>query len=526
MSATTERRTLEVGELRAEGRRLAGYAAVYDSESRDLGGFTERIAPGAFAEVLAGDPDVHLLVNHDESRILARTRAGTLRLREDERGLAFDADLPNSPLGQDVREAVRRGDLDGASFRFTVGAESWEGERRTIRTVAELIDVTVATRGAYSAAGVELRTPPARIHAPDPGRTDPVPDPAPDTATLPETERPPDPEPEQRAQPGPAPALRVADRPARAAEPPIEQRVLAAIRDVRRGESRALTTAASISPGELSNYLFDKLRATSVALRAGLTVIATDKDSVVFPTLTADVSPAWYAEAATLTAGDPTFASVTATPRKLAHLVALSNEVIDDSDPSVLNVLNGHLATVLGLKLDLGIFEGSGTAPEIRGLANVAGIQTVSMGTNGAQVTNLDPFADAVEKLQTANATAGAFVLGPRTWATIRKLKDTQGRPLINSGVGDTPARLYDVPVYVSAQLSVTETQGTATNQCSSVYAFDPAQVVLVRRSEVEVEVDRSRLFNSDQSEVRAKLRADLIVPNPTAVCRVVGIKP
>ena len=116
----TEQRTIdvEVGDLEAKGRTLRGHAAVFGVISEDLGGFRERIMPGAFADVL--DDDVRLLVDH-EPPPLARTKAGTLRLREDERGLAFEADLPETTAARDLRESVARGDVDGASFRFVVG---------------------------------------------------------------------------------------------------------------------------------------------------------------------------------------------------------------------------------------------------------------------------------------------------------------------------------------------------------------------------------------------------------------------
>ena len=87
-----------------------------------------------------------------------------------------------------------------------------------------------------------------------------------------------------------------------------------------------------------------------------------------------------------ITAGDPSFTTVTATRRKLAHQVKFSNEAIDDSTPDVLDTVNGHLVTMLGLKFDAAIYEGSGSAPMIRGLKNVSGTQTVSMGTDGAGV--------------------------------------------------------------------------------------------------------------------------------------------
>ncbi len=156
-----EQRTIDVdvADLDARGRTIVGYAAVYGAESEDLGGFTERIAPGAFAPVL-GNADVRCLLNHDPNSVLGRTRSGTLRLTDEQRGLRFECDLPDSPLGQNVREAVKRGDVDGASFRFAVGQDAWDGDVRTVTAIKELHDVTVATYGAYPAASVELRTRP------------------------------------------------------------------------------------------------------------------------------------------------------------------------------------------------------------------------------------------------------------------------------------------------------------------------------------------------------------------------------
>ncbi len=108
-----EQRTVDVDveSIDTRGRTLHGYASVYGVLSHDLGGFRERIAPGAFAGVL--DADVRCLLNHDASQVLARSKSGTLRLHDEQRGLRFEADLPDSPLGENVREAVRRGDIDG-----------------------------------------------------------------------------------------------------------------------------------------------------------------------------------------------------------------------------------------------------------------------------------------------------------------------------------------------------------------------------------------------------------------------------
>jgi uncharacterized protein len=160
MAATTapEQRTIDVDvqSLDTRGRTVHGYAALYGVLSEDLGGFREQIAAGAFAPAL-GD-DVRALLNHDPNEVLGRTRSGTLRLFDEPRGLRFELDLPSSPLGENVREAVRRGDLDGASFRFEVGEDDWQGEIRTIKQVKTLRDVTLATYPAYPDTSIELRT--------------------------------------------------------------------------------------------------------------------------------------------------------------------------------------------------------------------------------------------------------------------------------------------------------------------------------------------------------------------------------
>jgi len=150
--------TVPVADVQTEGKKLTGFAALYGVESRDLGGFTEVIQPGAFADVLASDPDVYLTFNHSPDKVLARTVSGTLRLSDEKRGLAFEADLGDGPTAQDVREMVKRGDVSGASFRFVVADEKWQGERRTVTSIAELIDLSLATTPAYEGPSVELRS--------------------------------------------------------------------------------------------------------------------------------------------------------------------------------------------------------------------------------------------------------------------------------------------------------------------------------------------------------------------------------
>ncbi len=153
---TTERRSAQL-EVRAKGRRLEGYAALFGHEAR-IGTFTETIRAGAFSGSL--NRDVLALVDHDPSRVLARTKSGTLRLGEDSRGLAFDLDIPETSHGRDVLALAERGDLGGMSFGFTVpeGGDHWEGERRELRNVTLHEISVVLAWPAYDGTVVHARS--------------------------------------------------------------------------------------------------------------------------------------------------------------------------------------------------------------------------------------------------------------------------------------------------------------------------------------------------------------------------------
>ena len=118
MAAAPERRSA-VLEVRAKGRRLEGYAALFGVRAQ-IGTITEEIKPGAFKASLGAGRDILALVDHDPSRFLARSRSGTLRLSEDTRGLAFDLDLPDTSDGRDVLALAERADLGGMSFGFSL----------------------------------------------------------------------------------------------------------------------------------------------------------------------------------------------------------------------------------------------------------------------------------------------------------------------------------------------------------------------------------------------------------------------
>jgi HK97 family phage prohead protease len=151
-------RDIETREAEDGAMRLSGYAAVFNDSSVPLP-FSERIAPGAFRKTLSETPDVRLLINH-EGLPLARTKNGTLTLSEDEVGLRFDADLPDTSEARDLWTLIQRGDVDQMSFAFRVIRQKWSADR-TERTLTEVSladgDVSVVTYPAYPTTSVEAR---------------------------------------------------------------------------------------------------------------------------------------------------------------------------------------------------------------------------------------------------------------------------------------------------------------------------------------------------------------------------------
>lgn len=293
----------------------------------------------------------------------------------------------------------------------------------------------------------------------------------------------------------------------------------------------SVAPGSAVAPPEHVQWFFDRLSAASVMLASGIRQIRTSQHQLAVPVLVDDVAAGWTAEGAEITLSDPDLAVVTATPRKLGALTLMSNEIVDDSIPAILELVGDSITRSLGLKLDLGMLEGSGTAPEIRGLRNQSGIQTVSMGTNGAALTNLDPFAEAIGQLDGANAGAmRAIVMSPRNWTALSKIKEATGsnKPVLTSDVDPAGAirrAIYGVPVFLTSQLSTTETQGSAST-ANSIYVYDTQQVVSVMRKDISIVTSSDWKFSADQTAVRGIVRADLVLPNPEAVVRIAGVLP
>lgn len=140
-------------------KKLSGYAIVWNTPSKDLGGFTEVVSPDALKGVDLSN--VLMLNDHDYTQVLASVKAGTLKLTPDDKGLHFDATLPDTTTANDVFANVNAGNLDSCSFSFDVddGSDKWEKDdqgniTRTINQIKDLFDVSVVAVPAYDSTNV------------------------------------------------------------------------------------------------------------------------------------------------------------------------------------------------------------------------------------------------------------------------------------------------------------------------------------------------------------------------------------
>ena len=157
--------TIEAPEVRSDrpeeaSRHIVGYACVFNSLSEDLGGFREQIIPDAMVDVIERS-DVFALLDHSYDAKLARSRygKGSLKLTIDEKGLKYEFDAPATDAGDQVVEAIRRGDITSSSFAFTVSSDEWQklddgNYLRTIKKFDKLYDVSPVWEPAYSGTSV------------------------------------------------------------------------------------------------------------------------------------------------------------------------------------------------------------------------------------------------------------------------------------------------------------------------------------------------------------------------------------
>lgn len=159
-----KRKAAELRSIQGEDgapKKIAGYAAVFDKPSEDMG-FIEYVRAGAFKKAIAKS-DARALFNHDTDTLpLGRQSAGTLVLREDDQGLYYEITPPDTQVARDLMTSIDRGDVRESSYGFTVAVDEWDFSdpkvtKRTIIEIGEIFDVSPVVFAAFPDTSVALR---------------------------------------------------------------------------------------------------------------------------------------------------------------------------------------------------------------------------------------------------------------------------------------------------------------------------------------------------------------------------------
>jgi HK97 family phage major capsid protein/HK97 family phage prohead protease len=485
----------------------------------------EMIRPGAFATTRLDR--MVAIVGHDESSQVPLGRySATLTAEDREDGQAFEwrVPLPDSPLGQNVREAVKRGDLSGTSWRMLVPRD---GERmvdgvRHIDRISELHHVCVTHLPAYPDASVELReeeTAPAEDETAE-GQTQ-------TTETTPTAESA---NPEEGTQmphrENGAGGLAVEDRVEAGDATTPQERISDAMRAVPEGEVRSLTLSSAdpVEPEDLSTFVFDLLRPRSVLMASGVAVVPTSRKEWSAPTIVGDIDPAFVGELEEIPLSDPELSELKATPRKVAALVKGSSEAFDDSNPDLMAIVQQNLATALALKIDAEGLVGN-SAKGFRGLLTMEGTQSLDMAK--AAMDNYDAIIAAVGLLAEAQVPGPfAVIAHPRVATYLDRLR---GVTAVAGGSGPELVKLNTPlprpeglpPVYVSPQIGIK----TGSPDTSSVVVYSPSQLAMIRRKETEIVIDRSQEFDHDAVFIRGIARCALATAYPQSIVVIKNVK-
>ena len=277
-------------------------------------------------------------------------------------------------------------------------------------------------------------------------------------------------------------------------------------------------------PTLMSAQLIDLARNKAAVFQAGAHTVPMQSSTVNLARWSGDPTPQWRAENAAITTSDAALTQVQLVAKSLAVITQVSRELVEDavlgggSNSDVGSQIKFAFGKSFGLALDAAALSGAGTSTVPRGVLNTSGINTTSMGANGAAPTNYDFLVTAVGTLQDNNEDPNGIIYAPRTDRELATLKDTTGQYL------RPPTILEDIPRYATNQEPVNRTQGTSVD-ASNVYVGDWTQLFIGMRTNLEISVLDQRYADNGQIAFLGWLRADVAVARPKAFCVVQGVR-
>lgn len=273
-------------------------------------------------------------------------------------------------------------------------------------------------------------------------------------------------------------------------------------------------------PTVLMPGILEALVPASALLQAGAGIVSLGQGASAYHMAAVDTipTPAWRSEAGNVAEAEPTFKRLTITPRSLSFAFKVSRELLMDSD-NIDAALRVVIAQAFAKELDRAGLRGSGSAPEIRGLLNTSGIQTVTSGTNGAVLDDYSKFIAAAQEILTDNAPSPtAAIMHPRTLCSVAGFADSTGQPLRRPDMLDT------LRMVTTSQIPTNLTVGTSSD-CSEIYVGDFSQFRFFQREGISIQLATELYAGTGQIGFFCHTRVDVAAFYPAAFAVITGVR-
>lgn len=290
---------------------------------------------------------------------------------------------------------------------------------------------------------------------------------------------------------------------------------------VRNALSEGTNTAGGFTvPTVLLPGILQALVPNSSLLQAGANVTVLDQGATQYNFAAVDAipTPGWRSELGPVVESENTFRNIPIKPQSLAFKFKVSRELLADS-AEIEQALQTAIAAAMAKEMDRAGLRGTGTAPEIRGLLNIANVNAIGSGANGATPTNYSLLIQAWREIVSDNAPAPtAAIMHPRDMATFAGLNDAQGQPLRK------PELLNSIAMYQTSQIPTNLTVGTSTN-CSEIYVGDFSQFYFFMREVLTIQLAREVEANTGAVVFYCHSRVDAAAMYAQAFGVITGVR-
>lgn len=279
------------------------------------------------------------------------------------------------------------------------------------------------------------------------------------------------------------------------------------------------TAGGYLIPEGVAADLIERLKAQAVVRLAGARVYTMTTATLPIPKIRTSGSTYWIGPDTVITASELSVGQVVLEAKKLASLVPLDNDLLNDSPQAVEDIVRQDIASELALAEDLAFLQGSGVMHQPTGILNTRGINTIAQA--GAALT-ADDLADALTECEIDNARPNAWFMAPAVRNICRKLKDEQGRYIFaTSPVLGEPPTIWGLPVWVTSQIPTNLGYGESYIICGQM---NQAAIGDRKVLEFATSTEAGEAFEKDQTYLRVLSRVDFALRNPEAFCVLTGV--